>query len=207
MNPELFNRVAQTVPTITNGWCSVEKACDLAAAVVTLRPDVVVEIGVFGGRSLIPMAMACREVGQGLVYAIDPWSASAAVEGYDGPNAEWWGKLDHEAIFQSFLAQVRDQGLAGWVHVVRQHSDDAVESVPSTIDILHIDGQHTKQAVKDVLNYASLVRTGGLCYMDDIEWGGGGVQHACQNLLFLGFEELYRHKDEHGTGGMFQRVK
>lgn len=203
--PVLYNRIAEILPTIHLGWCSLQKACDLAATVVTLRPAVTVEIGVFGGRSLIPMALACKLTGVGRIIAIDPWSAEASQEGYDATNAEWWGKLDHESVYQDFLARLQQYELRGIVEIQRMKSADA--PVPTCIDLLHVDGQHTDQAVRDVHKFAPAVRVGGMCYLDDIDWAGGGVLRAVDTIKSLGFTELYRHSGEAGTGGMFQRLK
>jgi hypothetical protein len=53
----------------------------MAALIRREKPSVVVEIGVFGGRSLVPQALALRENKQGVVYGIDPYTAAAATEG------------------------------------------------------------------------------------------------------------------------------
>ncbi len=74
------------------------------------------------------------------------------------------------------------------------------------IDLLHIDGQHTEQAVKDVDRFARNVRRGGICCMDDIEWANDGdqqVKAAVERLKELGFVEKYPV----GTGAMFVRTK
>lgn len=198
----LFQQITQVLPTIP-GWCELEKAHALAAAVVGLRPDVVVEVGVFGGKSLLPMALACQAVGRGVVWAVDPWSAAAAVEGYEGANKQWWGSLNHEEIHQGFLRRVRELGVGEQVVVHRAKSDDVTP--PEVIDILHIDGQHTDQAVRDANRFGRRVRVGGLCFVDDVEWvnetTGYGVKRGVAALRALGFAELYPV----GTGACFQR--
>ena len=201
---QLFNAITGVLPTLP-GWCELDKAHALAAAVLTLRPRVCAEIGVFGGGSLIPTALACQAVGSGHVVAIDPWSAAASTEGYEGPNKEWWSKLDHEAIYQCFGRNVQTLGLTDRVLIQRAKSDDVTPA--DVIDLLHVDGQHTDQAVRDVQRFAPKIRNGGLCFMDDIGWvnetTGAGVQRAVEALLKLGFVELYKI----GTGACFQRVK
>lgn len=201
---QLFNAITGVLPTVA-GWCELDKAHALAAAVLTLRPRVVVEIGVFGGRSLIPMALACQACGSGHVVAIDPWTAAAATEGYEGANKEWWGSRDHEGIYQDFVRNVAALGLQGHVHVMRSKSDDVTP--PEAIDLLHVDGQHTDQAVRDVQRFAPKIRVGGLTFMDDIGWinegTGAGVQRAVEALLKLGFVQLYPI----GTGACFQRMR
>lgn len=209
MTNDLFNRIAHVLAIPTGapghvpGWCDLEKAINLASVIVALRPKIVLEIGVFGGRSLIPMAMACQALGEGRVIGIDPWSPKASVEGYSGDNAKWWGELDHEGLYQAFLTNLRELGLLPHVQVVRAKSDDVH---PEMLDVLHIDGLHTEQAIRDAKRFGEAVRAGGFVAVDDTGWVNNGVAHvsmAVDELLKLGFVRLYNV----GTGAMFQRVK
>lgn len=182
-----------------DGWCSVEKANDLALAVIKLRAAVTVEVGVYGGRSVAPMALACAEQDFGVVWAIDPWDQKASAEGYDPVNANWWGNLDHEMIYQRFLAHLKANGLERFVKIIRKRSDDV--EPPKVLDIFHLDGQHTDQAVKDIERFAPNIRAGGFCFVDDIQWSGGGVGRAVDKLMGMGFVKLF----DRDTGAMFQR--
>ena len=197
---QLFERIAEVLPPL-DGWCELDKANALAASVLALRPVVSVEIGVFGGRSLVPIAMACEAIGSGIVIGIDPWSPDASAEGYTDENQRWWSSIDHEAIYQKFLRNLTVLGIESRVTVWRAKSDEVIP--PATIDLLHVDGQHTDQAVRDVRRFASNIRLGGLCCMDDIAWVGGGVRRAVDVLEALGFVRLY----DIGTGAMFQRCR
>ncbi len=196
----LFQQISDWLPG-KEGWCVEPKAHALAAAVLTLRPEVVVEIGVWGGMSLIPMALAVREVGRGIVIGIDPWKKEASVENQPKENAEWWSKVDHGLIYQEFIKQLATLGLLLIVDVKKMKSDEV--EVPDKIDLLHIDGNHSDQAVKDVNRFASAIRVGGMCFVDDINWEGGGVIRAVKRLQEMGFIKLY----DMDKGAMFQRVK
>ena len=45
------------------------------------RPKVIVELGIFGGRSLLPQALQLRDNGDGgIIYGIDPWTKAAALD-------------------------------------------------------------------------------------------------------------------------------
>jgi len=189
-------------PVALEGWCDIEKAQHLVSIVLALRPRVTVEIGVFGGRSLIPLAMAHAHLDLGVAIGIDPWAKPASLDGMNGENLEWWAKLDHEAIYQGFLRAANRQIALGHLQVIRKTSDEAIEEVKVTakaaqIDVLHIDGNHGPQAVKDVDNYATLLRPGGILIMDDIDWAAPANTRVNQ----LGFRHLY----DLGTGAVFQR--
>jgi len=200
--PVLLNTIA-SIHNDISGWCELEKAEILAALCYTTRPARIVEIGVFGGKSLIPMALAMKAAGGDYeVVGIDPWSNAAATEGYDGANREWWSAVDLDRVYNSFLT-LRDRlGLS--IRVIRAKSDHVEWKQP--IGLLHIDGQHTEQAVRDVLRYAVHVRLGGHVVVDDIGWVNPGatvqVSDAVGELAALGFVELYKL----GTGAVFQRV-
>lgn len=195
----LMDRIACVTPE-GGEWCSVEKAQVLGAIVVALRPSITVEIGVWMGGSLIPIALAMKHINFGVALAIDPWSRQASVAGESSENAKWWGSIDHEYAYQKFLQRVKGHELNKYVEVMRARSDDV--NPPSCIDLLHVDGNHTDQAIRDVERYCPRVRTGGIAVIDDIGWGGGNVQQAVGKLVDMGYRELYRL----GTGAVFQRI-
>jgi len=170
-------------------WCTEEKAHTLAGLVAVLRPELVVEIGVWRGASLLPMLIAMRHVNHGSAIAIDPWSQAASAAGEAPENAAWWGKVDHETAYRDFLARCERAGVVGRVAVWRKPSDECTP--PARIDLLHVDGNHSDQAVRDVERFAPFVRTGGILVMDDVHWVGGHVSRALEIAVAMGFRELY----------------
>src|SRR4051812_47320274 len=97
--PNLFTDIETSLDHVREGWCTVDKAKTLAASVLAIRPGTVVQIGVWAGRSLIPMALACQSVHKGIVIGIDPWSPDASAEGQIGENLAWWKDVaPHESI-------------------------------------------------------------------------------------------------------------
>ncbi len=206
---DTLSKVAIEWASITDGWCPFEKAQQLAMAVMVLRPTTVLEVGVFAGKSLIPMAIACREVGHGTVIAVDPWSADASKEGYDAANAKWWGDCDHDLIFHKFRTIVAELRLEEIVKIERMKSNDY--HPPKNLDIFHCDGQHSEQALTDVKRFAPHVRIGGLVVMDDMSWTMDGIPHvaiAVEQLLKLGFDKISHTKIEgQGEWAFFQRVR
>jgi len=202
MSPNLTQLISANVPTM-DGWCSVEKALALANAIIGLPRElsaVTVEIGVFGGRSLIPMALAHADMQHGIVWGIDPWQPKESIIGQDEANAQWWGACDHDRIRNNFLGHVTRLGLAKYINVIRARSDDV--EPPPVIGILHSDGNHGPQAIRDVERFASHVAVGGFCFLDDLHWEGGNVERAEAKLLAMGFRKT-RPID---TGAIFQRV-
>jgi hypothetical protein len=200
MSVELFQKIAQVIPTL-HGWCTVERAIDTASTVIATRPKTVVVIGVFGGRDTIAAALACRDFGNGLVIAIDPWSASASVEGQSGEDEKWWNdQFKHDIVYASFVSNVASLGLHGNIQIVRDRSDNFTP--PPSIGLLIIDGNHGPQSVRDVERYACHVLVGGFAYLDDLNWSGGSVLDCVEKIKALGFKEIYRRDG----GAWFQRI-
>jgi predicted O-methyltransferase YrrM len=153
-----------------DGWCSDFKASTLMDLVFFLHPRTIVEIGVFGGKSLVPMAFAMKAINEGgMVYGIDPWSCAASAEGQIGVDKDYWGSLDHDAILARLQSKITDFQLHNHITLVRATSEEAAP-IPN-IDILHIDGNHSDDASYfDTIKWVSLVRTGGMIVFDDITW-------------------------------------
>lgn len=196
---QLISEIERVLPD-GGTWCSFEKAQTLAAIIVGLRPRVVVEIGIWAGGSMVPMLLALKHNGSGRAIAIDPWSPSISVANEVPANVAWWKDADHEAALRTFLGRMETLNVARICDVWRRASDDC--EPPAVIDLLHVDGSHTEQAVRDVKRYAANVNAGGILVLDDLEWQGDGVRRAHELALALGFIDLYSL----GTGVVMQRA-
>lgn len=89
------NETIATMNTVP-GWCSSEKALLMMDVIKENKCQYCVEIGVFSGMSLLPIAKTLQYNGQGEVFAIDAWNASEATKGFNtsDPNYTWWSQLD-----------------------------------------------------------------------------------------------------------------
>jgi len=151
------------------GWCSQEKAAIMVDLVFETDAKTVVEIGVFGGKSLVPMAVAMKYKGSGVCFGVDPWSTAESLVGMDGVNAEWWGRLDHEVIYRGLTQKIEEFGLDDTIVLIRETSKNAPEI--EEIDILHIDGNHSEEtSMVDVTKWVPLVKPGGFIVFDDMTW-------------------------------------
>ena len=152
------------------GWCDPEKALDLAQAVLAEDALTVVEIGVFGGKSMMAIAMALTEKGSGTVFGIDPWEKIPCLDDETETNKDWWASVDLENIYNK--AQSALSRYAFRAKLIRKTSVQAFKAWGNLpIDILHIDGNHAVwSSCTDVVLWLPLVRPGGLVFLDDYDW-------------------------------------
>jgi len=171
------------------GWCSLNKAgciIDCIDDIFTRSSDpVCVEIGVYGGKSVIPAVLELKRMNAGKFYAIDPWDNGEATKGYNDKDYEFWSNVNMPWIYDVFITVLKENDCEKYVEIIRKPSDDA--PVIFDIDFLYIDGQHTIQATRDVNKYARQVKLGGYCIADDINWGD--VSLVPNVLKEIGFEE------------------
>ncbi len=153
------------------GWCSEEKAQAFADLVVKVKPKVCVEIGVFGGASLIPVACALKALGSGIILGIDPWDNAECVKyldyAEDKEHIDWWSSVKLNFVYYHFLDKLILYELEDCCRILKMTSDRAVSEI-GEIDILHIDGQRSQeQTLKDAKTYFPKVVSGGYIWVGD----------------------------------------
>ena len=153
------------------GWCDLYKALPLAHFILANKPETLVEIGVFGGKSLIPMGLALKQIGRGIAYGIDPWKKEPTLEGeQNADNLEWWSSVDLHDIHKGAAEAIWVNDLDKHVALIRSTSE-ACHGLFTDIDLLHIDGNHSELvSVRDVRLYLPRVAVGGSIWFDDCEW-------------------------------------
>lgn len=203
MTLDLFQKVSETNPeTILPGWCSEAKAFTLASIVVALRPDISLECGVYGGRSLFPIAFAHKAIDHGFVIGIDPWSREVAMrEQTTDEDRDWWSKLDLEQLHTGVQSFIAKHSLASFVRIERKET--RAVNAPNSIGLLHIDAGHGECAVHDAVKFGPRVHIGGFCVTDDTNWTGGGVTRAEAKLVEMGFRRISSLE----SGALWQKVK
>lgn len=187
-----------------NGWCPREKTYRLYNLVKECRADMVVELGVFGGRSLIPMALALRDNNNGLCIGVDPWSSNESIAHYDenDANYKWWKALNHENIYNEFLHALDKYNVKDFVKVYRNTSKNIVHEIQNnSVDVFHQDGNHTEESsTEEVELFHSKVKNGGFWIMDDTDWLS--TSKAQILIIHKGFE-LY---EDHVAWKIFKKT-
>jgi hypothetical protein len=173
------------------GWCSLNKAgcfIDYINDICSRKESpICIEIGVYGGKSILPVALELKRHDKGIVYGIDPWENEAASEGYTGDDLQFWSTIDLNLYYNICLETINENDLNDVVSILRMKSNDAPEF--DNIDFLYIDGQHTEQALLDAEKYASKIALDGYCIVDDVSWGA--VEKVPSYLKRIGFEQIH----------------
>lgn len=186
----LRREIAEHLDKLPHGWCRLEKANRLAELILEHRVTRAIEIGIFGGRSVAPMALAMRSQGFGYVIGLDPWDVAHALEGDNGEEqAKWWGELQFEPVRQSFIEYVEKAKLSPWLGWLQLGS---VEAAPffadESFDMIHLDGDHSEvTSCRDVGLWVKKLRPGGLFLLDDSNWP---TQQKAVGILGREFKQL-----------------
>lgn len=183
MNPQLEKEISDLIAPPPprrpmEGWCTLEKAKALAQLVLEKRPGCIVELGVFGGRSLLPQVLALRENGCGMAFGIDTWNMEISIEHFDPNNLDdarqiaWWMSVDMHEIYRGCAKMIEVLKLDDFVALIRGRSELIAERFAlGSIDILHIDGDHQEaSSCRDVTLWLPRVAPGGWIWFDDTNW-------------------------------------
>ena len=187
------------VPTM-NGWCDPAKANHIFDTVYSRNPKVCVELGVFAGRSLIAfgLALAKRATKGSVVYGVDTWAPAPAVDNSDVTNASWWRNLDYKGIKRECETTCEHLKLDKYVRLCQMSMVDAYSVIEGDIDVLHIDGNHSRwDSVRDVTMWVDRVVDGGIVYFDDEDWS---TTENAKELLLLKCDKLTELKTSNVCG-------
>lgn len=175
---DLLKQIAEVVPSL-EGWCPVEKAQWMATWLVNQRARAIVEIGVFGGRSLIPMGLAMKFLSEhypgheGKVVGVDSYSNEDSTEGEsDLANRDWWATIDLGRIRKVAERAILFYEL--WKFVELRVTTSGIATFDfddGALDLVHVDGQHAETvSCRDVKFWWPKLRPGGVLVMDDTDW-------------------------------------
>ena len=152
------------------GWASTHFY--LSHAVEELKPNIIVEIGVWKGGSVITMGRRMRELGiDGAVIAVDTWLGASE----HWLNREWHDSLrlhdGYPSLYKTFAANIAHEGLQDYVIPLPLDSVNAAHVLMSKsleADLIHIDGGHDFDSVtNDLKLWWPMIREGGLLIGDD----------------------------------------
>ncbi len=124
----------------------------------TLRPEIIVELGVYNGLSFFTFCQSMIEHDiEGVAYGVDCWEGDEHTDAYD------------DSIFQDVNEHARDH-YRGMTYLLRMFFNEALQHFnDDSVDLLHIDGLHTYEAVEeDFTNWYPKVKPGGIVLFHDV---------------------------------------
>jgi hypothetical protein len=146
--------------------------------VAQFRPAVLVELGTDRGESYFAFCQSAREnQTQTKCFAIDHWQGDSHAGSYDNTtfNEVENHNRKHYADFSTLIRSTFDEALERFA--------------PGSIDLMHIDGHHTEEAVRhDVESWLPKLRPGGILLMHDVavRTRGFGVWKVWEELATRG---------------------
>jgi predicted O-methyltransferase YrrM len=181
---DAFEGYAPELPADFQGWNSDHPA--LRAAVVEVRPRIILDVGVWKGASTIFLARAAQEAGlDAVVVGIDTFLGSPEHWNPNRPDRMMDSlRLRHgwPGLYWQFLSNIVHAGLQDRVVPLAQTSENAAVILGQRgikADLIHIDAAHEKEPVlRDCRMFWRILRPGGMLIGDDWPWPG--VQEAAQ---------------------------
>jgi predicted O-methyltransferase YrrM len=128
------------------------------------------EVGCYAGTNVVYFLENLPNLSK--LYTIDPY-----IEYQDGPTN--FVSQDHcdkiKTVFLENIAPFNDR-----VEFINETAVDAVDKIPNnSLDYIFIDGDHSYEAVnRDIRNYYSKVKSGGIFAGHDFSWHKQEVQRA-----------------------------
>jgi len=162
-------------PFQPSGWFSDEEAQIYRSLVQQIRGGIIVEVGVWQGRSLQAILDLCRE-NNNRVFAIDNWNPPA-----DDPD---YAEARDTDIYAIFLKNLERLGHTSTVEVIRDDSARAAgRFADRSVDLLFLDADHNYEAVKrDIHAWLPKLKDHSCLCGHDYTFREG-VRHAVQEIF------------------------
>lgn len=188
----------QAYPIDIQGWG--EENPIFQHLLVLYRPQTIIEVGTWKGRSAITMALLMRNLGiQGEVVCVDTFLGS--VEQWTDPQCYEMLKHKHgyPTLYYQFLANVCHVGMQEYITPFPTSSDSAVQYLKLkniVADLVYVDAGHSyKEALNDMEQYWPLVRSGGVLLGDDFV--APEVQRAVVDFANANGLSVQYHKEKY----------
>ena len=176
-----------------HGWCTAEKSLTTMNLILENQAKTCLELGVFGGRSLVAIAIAAKKVSPtSKVIGVDAWTAQASLEGTnDKANDDWWSKVDYNDMYAYTKKIMIENGVDSVVELWKCKSNECVDRFEDkSLDLLHQDSNHSEEiSCEEVELFWNKVKVGGHWIFDDANWPT--TQEAQKRLVSKGYEETY----------------
>ena len=181
-----------------DGWCKIEKAYKLIEIVELCKPSLSVELGVFSGKSLLPIALMSKKLNNNSkVIGVDAWSIEPSIEGMcNKQDKDWWTSVNYTHMFDYTFNLLKENNVNDIVELWKNKSSLVSDKfTENSIDILHKDSNKSeKVSCEEVELYWNKVKEGGYWIFNDTNFDT--TQRAQDLLLSKGYTEIYNHNGE-----------
>jgi predicted O-methyltransferase YrrM len=144
------------------GWCEGQ-AADEAVRVCLALPTkpVIVQVGIFMGRSTALLAGTCRVRADARVYCVDPLDGSG-----DSFSVPYYTRellnSGYPSLELAFIANMRRLRLQEWIELDKVTGQAAAKSWSGPIDMLWLDADQSPTAAREIFEaWVPFLRTGG----------------------------------------------
>ena len=182
-----------------NGWCTHEKAVNLFNLIYDNKLTTCLEIGTFGGRSIVAISLGLKALGDGIVFGIDPWKVEACLEGTNAvENNQWWSQIDWNQIIASYFDKMQEFDVLGYMCHLRKHDTQCLKLFSNNyFDFVHFDSNHSEEvSCRTVNDWWPKIKSGAFIVMDDIDWSG---QSKAMELLKSKGVKVIQEYDKYGV--------
>lgn len=156
--PEPYNSV-ELLPFDSHGWFN--GAHQIEQLIEGKEIETVIEIGAWLGSST--RFLANRVTPTGKVYTIDTWLGANEGAQQEDPRLPY--------LYEQFLSNVIHTNLCDKIIPLRMRSIDAEKELKVQADLIHLDGAHDYDSVKeDILAWYPHLKEGGIMCGDDWHW-------------------------------------
>lgn len=157
-----------------------------------MRPELIVEVGVWKGSSTIYMAEQLKKQDKGTIVSVDTWLGAIEfwtkhIRGSNDATRDLKLRNGYPSIYYNFLSNVVHKNVTRQVvpfPVPSLLAADFFKRKNIKADIVHIDASHEYQDVKaDLDAWVHNVRSGGIIFGDDYNEYWPGVVKAVDEFV------------------------
>ena len=144
------------------GWCEGQAANEAIRVCLALpSKPVIVQIGIFMGRSTALLAGACRARADAKVYCVDPVDGSG--DSFSVPYyAQELRHSGYPSLELAFIDNMRRLRLQEWIELNKVTGQAAAKTWSRPIDLLWLDADHSPTGAREIFEaWVPFLRTGG----------------------------------------------
>ena len=176
--PDPYNSLSEILPLDLHGWFREENKLMLTNFIKNTSPKIIVEVGVWCGKSSAYMAQImpndCK------LYAVDHFKVNSEYSHMQPEIAARAARL-----YEQFLSNMIHLKSTNKIIPIKMDSLDAANTLDIQADIIYIDGSHKEEDVfNDVCAWSKKLKDNGIICGDDYDapYVQCGVDRAAQAL-------------------------